>query len=215
MARIYLAFLLVLLGVDVRAQSSLDIELMATLNPPVFYPPGTQGTLTITVRNNGPAASPGTSVATNHFLVNGPDENILVFPTAATAPCTFVVDVLTPAPGQSEAVTAIIGFGPLAAGASRTCTVGVLSQARASGTHELQLRAGGIAPGITESNPSNNAVTFRLLLSSVVPLPVPAVGQSTTLLLVLLMMAIATRKLAHEAAVARTARTRPRCSRGQ
>lgn len=202
-ARIALLFAL-LASANAHAQQA-DIALTATLAPGTRLPPGSEATVTLTVRNLGPSAlnSNGgfsANAMSDYYFIGGAGENIIVYPVAATVPCIFVSESVDPVPGNAAATTAIVKFPPLAAGQSVTCTVGVVVQAGALGSYDLTFNATPASGSIVDPNASNNGVAFRLLMTEIAATPVPAFDFGATSILVLLILAIATRSSTYEKA---------------
>jgi len=149
-----------------------DLGITASITPGTFLPPGSIGSVTVTITNNGPDPATDVVAVSSQFLF-GKGEQILLFQTQQSQ-CTVYYDSLDAPPGQPIPTFALLMFTgqTIPPGGSITCTVGISTYADATGTYMLNFRAVNDVAGWTDPDESNNETPDMALSVSPVGVPI-------------------------------------------
>ena len=157
--------LLLIVFSQVRAQgapAAADISLTVSVTPGVVLTPGSEGTLTLTFRNSGPADAVFVDAVSNFYPAFGPGQKFALFPVAETAPCQAFFDDLTPTPGNPVLLSADVIVGELSANQSITCRLGIFVWPDATGAFDLTFTIGIDSRFNVDPNLADNSVTLPL-----------------------------------------------------
>jgi hypothetical protein len=120
---IFLATFFLAAPSPVHAQNEADLALDVVVDPSGIAPPGTLGTITLTVTNLGPGATLATHqtvIESNEFVITLEYLQAMAFANAGE--CDFSFFFLDPPPGGDLRVVFFFFFSePLAPGESRVC----------------------------------------------------------------------------------------------
>jgi len=149
-----------------------DLSITASITPGTFLPPGSVGSVTITITNNGPDPATDVVALSSQFLI-GNGEQILLY-QAQQSKCAVYYDSLDVPPGQPIPTFALLMFTgqTIPLGGSITCTVGISTYADATGTYMLNFRAVNDVAGWTDPDESNNETPDMALSVSPVGVPI-------------------------------------------
>lgn len=151
-----------------------DLGITMTVEPGARLPPGSIGSVTITITNYGPDAATDIVAVSSQFVV-GKNEQILLYQTQQSQ-CTVFDESLDTPPGEPIPTFAILTFPgqTVLPGSSISCTIGISTYADATGTYSLDFRVLNDVVGWSDPNPSNNQTSSIYLTVS--PVTVPALG---------------------------------------
>ena len=173
------------------AMATLAITGEVLIDPPAAtLLRGQTATLTYTLTNTGDepfdAAFSGTV-----YIQEGPTSTVFPFPTAATPPCTFQLQDLSPAPGQPTTVGNTNSFHPrpIPPGESRQCVMGLQVSPQTAGPFVQRFGISGTRGSRTVSVARN--IAFNL--GQPQPSSVPAISNWGLALLGLLVLAFGRR----------------------
>ena len=165
---------------------TVNIRLTTPSTSGVTVTPGSQATVELRFTNLGPADSLGVYAVSTYY----PNSLLFVSLIGPTPPCSLHYDSASGPMGENF-YAAIVEAGPLAAGSTVSCTVAFSSDVRVSRIFQFAFGAQGISPGVAESDQSDNAIFFPLILGPV--RGVPALGPLGLMLLALSLCVVARR----------------------
>lgn len=144
-----------------------DLSIHAAVTRGTFLPPGSQDTITITLRNAGPETTDGIIVLSS-FYNRAPIKDIFLFRKNGVTACPISFDTFTTPNG---AVFEIAGMElpPIAAGASFTCDIGI--EAVGQGVTQYMLVLQALIPNDTDPNPANNVITLPFSFYGAITIP--------------------------------------------
>ena len=172
--------------ISAAGAQSINIRLTTPSTAGVTVTPGSQASVELRFTNLGPADSLGVYAVSTYY----PNSLFFVGLIGPSPPCSIHYDSLSGPFGETF-FAAIVEAGPLAAGSTVSCTIAFSSDLRASRIFQFAFGAEGGSPGVTESDRSDNAIFFPLILGPV--RGVPALGLSGLMLLIFGLCVIARR----------------------
>lgn len=174
-----------------QATTNADLSVTAALSTGNRILPGTSGRLILTIHNNGPGPAQATFLVSSFYLL-GPGESFYLFHAPEEPPCSMYFDDLAPLPGDPVILAATINHpGPIPAGQSVTCTIGIGAWSDAHGSTQLSFRVFHGSTGFVDPVSSNNAVSLDLEFES------PSVPTTTTTGALLLLMLLGLMSIHH------------------
>jgi hypothetical protein len=169
------------------AQTDLTVSVTATPAKP-SYRFGDFLTINVTVTNRGPAESPYWAVNIGDYVFAHPTQQVVIFAIEETLPCDFYVVDFAPPPNGPGFIDNFIQHGPLHAGASQTCSVGMQIVTHAEGTLLLDSLVFNRAPSAVDPVPENNTDQLLISIAGIEPMVVPTAGWIPLLVLALLLL---------------------------
>lgn len=145
-----------LLATPVAFAAVADLSIQASGTRGSFLPPGTQDTITITLRNAGPEATGGIIVLSS-FYNRAPIKDIFLIRRTGPTACPISFDTFT-TPNGAVFEVAGMELPSLAVGASFTCEFGIEAVGQGVSAYTLSLQAS--IPKDTDPNPANNIVSL-------------------------------------------------------
>jgi len=169
------------------ADVQVDLGVTVVVKPSTHLAPGSTGSVTVTVTNYGPDDATDVVAVSSRFL-DGPGEQIWLYPTAEST-CGIYYDSADPGnPGQAVPYGALLFFTGtvLPPGASASCTIGISAFSDATGQYALHFYTTNDVTGSVDPNPSNDISPDIILNLS--PITVPSLGALGCMLLVLIIV---------------------------